>query len=464
MKRQLIGAILVTEGRILLVRPEAEARSFEGLWSLPAGEVGGSESPEQMLIRVLADTARLDVHISRAILVHEGASSTLSLFEASTANVPRTQNASSSAHAFFALDDLPQQLDLDSMLCIAKYCAITSKTGCHASAIIDRVFASVFYSYLAPHLRRFSLPDDVDIYKYVVLSTPFRKFKSVVPFLLSRCDIHKSHLFLIPEFCFAVWTLLDDCHDETHQRYGQPSAVLKFGRRASLIALFRSLHGISRLLSSELSSQSVTRIISALDQSAALLHQRGRNDLETDIDSYLHQSADRTEFLRASWVGVLEETGYDREKRDALYDIQERSSRIGQLINDYFDLDRGGLRDFDQKIASAHWLLLSRRVDESDSVLLRQLWSEASGCKEHYLALLEKYEIEKVLRHMIREALTQIIRRIEETNLDRDEQSILIAWQQMSFGHFYPELDSMGLLSPFLASVENLLIERERPI
>lgn len=73
MKRQLIGAILVTEGRILLVRPEAEARSFEGLWSLPAGELGGSESPEQMLIRVLADTARLDVHISRAILVHEGA-------------------------------------------------------------------------------------------------------------------------------------------------------------------------------------------------------------------------------------------------------------------------------------------------------------------------------------------------------------------------------------------------------
>ncbi len=346
------------------------------------------------------------------------------------------------------------------MLCIAKYQVISAHLGEHPFNIIDRVFASIFYSHLAPHLGHFRLTNDIEVYKYIVLSTPYRKFKSVVPFLLSRCDVAKNYLFLIPEFCFAIWTLLDDCHDETSHRYGHKSALLNFGKRASLIALFRSLHNMTGLLDGELSSPSVTKIVSALSQSASVLQQRGQNGLETDIDAYLGQSTDRTEFLRAAWVGVLEETGYDPEKRDILCDVQRRSSRIGQLINDYFDIERDQLQDFEQKIASAHWLLLCRQAAEEDRALLRQLWSGVEGGREQYLALLDKYDIRSVLRQMIRDALVRIVSRIEESGLDTDEKAILIAWHQMSFVHFYREIDDVSVLSSFLASVENLLIKR----
>jgi len=163
------------------------------------------------------------------------------------------------------------------------------------------------------------------------------------------------------------------------------------------------------------------------------------------------------------WVGVLEECGYDPAKRETLYDIQKCSSRIGQLINDYFDIDRGRLQDFDQKVASAHGLLLNGEASEEDRGLLRALWSGSEGGKERYLALLEKYNIKRVLSHLIGDALGRIITRIQETGFDKDEKAVLIAWHQMSFVQFNQEANDARLLVPFLDSVDSMLYKYELP-
>ena len=151
------------------------------------------------------------------------------------------------------------------------------------------------------------------------------------------------------------------------------------------------------------------------------------------------------------------ESGYDPAKREMLYDIQKCSSRIGQLINDYFDIDRGRLLDFDRNVASSHWLLLNREAREDDRGLLRALWSGSERGRERYLALLEKYDIKRVLSHMIRDALVRIVTRIQETGLDKDEKAVLIAWHQMSFVQFNQEVNDARLLAPFLESVDCLL-------
>jgi len=460
MKRQLAAGIVAKEGRVLLVRAETGTSALNEMWSLPTGEIRGHESREQALLRAVAEKTGLDVQVSRSLLVHDGPESTIALFEASPQDSPCVHASLSLGSRFFAFDELPQQVLLESMLCIAKYQLITLSVGATPFSLIDRIFTSVFYSHLAPHLKRFSLTHDIDIYNYIVLTTPHRKFKSVVPFLISKCDAVKSHLFLIPELCFAVWTHLDDCHDETLQRYGQESALSHFGKRASLIALFRSLHDMTDLLHRELSPSRVAIIVSALNDSAAALQQRDQNHLDTGLETYLDQSAARTEFLRAAWVAVLEETDYDAAKRDMLYDIQRRSSQIGQLINDYFDLERGRLQDFEQRVASAHCLLLYRQASDADRVALRQLWSGMEDGRERYVALLAKYDIRRVLRQLIRDALGQMISSIAGTQFGTDEKAILIAWHQMSFVHFYQEINDVSVLSPFLVAVENLSVAR----
>jgi ADP-ribose pyrophosphatase YjhB (NUDIX family) len=461
MKRQLVGGILVKDGRILLIKRATSDPRLEAAWSLPMGDVKDNESHDQALTRVLADMTGLDVRISRKLLVHDRYTSETTLFAISLVGTSSiADDSANQERAFFAFAGLPQNLFVDSLLCIVKYQLIESRISEHPFNIIDRVFASIFYSCIAPHFKQFDVASEVEIYRYIVVSTPYRKFKSVVPFLMSRCNHEVSHLFLLPELCFAVWTLLDDCHDETLYRYGCESTLLKFGKRASVIALFTSLHNLRGFLDRTISPSNVNRIVAALVQSASALLQRGHNSLDTDIDTYLDQSAARTEFLRAAWVSVLEECGYDPAKREILYDIQLCSSRIGQLINDYFDIDRGQLQDFDRRVASAHGLLLSGQASEEDRGLLRALWLGQGG-KDRYLALLERYDIRRVLSHMIRDALVGIVARIQQSGFDNDEKAVLIAWHQMSFVQFNQEVNDVRLLSPFLESIDRMLYKYE---
>ena len=84
----------------------------------------------------------------------------------------------------------------------------------------------------------------------------------------------------------------------------------------------------------------------------------------------------------------MDELGYEVAKREMLYEIQRRSSRVCQLINDYFDIGRGRLWDFDHRVASSHSLLLNRLASDSDRALLRELWSGGEEGRDSYRSLL----------------------------------------------------------------------------
>jgi hypothetical protein len=459
MKQQRVAGILTLDNRILLVRKKTCDSTVRRLWFLPICEIDSHENGQEALLRALREMtdAQTDIHWAPPIL--EGSRTAPALYEGGLADQPRWHTDVRHEWSLFALDALPQEIHIDSLLGLVKY-QLSRKEVVDPFGLIDRVFASIFHSYLVPHLDRLRVTADADLYWYIVFSTPFRKFKSVVPFLLSKRSADKAHLFLIPELCFAMWTLLDDCHDETLQRYGVDSAVVTFGQRRSSIALFRALHTIAELLCESLSPSHTAAVLAGLYRSAEVLQLRDQNSFDADLDDYLRQSSDRTEFLRAAWVGVLSEDGCDGTRQRILYDIQRRSAQIGQLINDYFDIGRGGLRDFDRRVTSAVSILLGGLAAPDDHALLGKLWSATEGGKEQYQHLLEKYDIAGVLRGKIRDGLVKMIQDIQERDLETDEKTVLIAWHQMSFVHFYQEIDGVSELVSFVDSIERLLTAR----
>ncbi len=56
-------ALLDVDGRVLLAR-RPEGKAMAGLWEFPGGKVGGGETPEQALIRELAEELGIDTRES----------------------------------------------------------------------------------------------------------------------------------------------------------------------------------------------------------------------------------------------------------------------------------------------------------------------------------------------------------------------------------------------------------------
>lgn len=458
MKKKFAGGILVEDNRILLVKRAVNDLYMGHLWALPGGGLEVNESFKKALIREFKEETNLDVNVLQKLFVFRRASTEVVIFRVSAVSGSLKPNDTDIEQlCFFDFNKLPEKIAIDSLLYILNYQIVQSNINEHISTIIDKVFASIFYSYLSPQFQSFDFGNETEIYKYIIVSTPYRKFKSVVPFLLSKCSLEMISLFIIPELCYAIWTLLDDCHDDKFYRYEVETALKKFGIKMSVIALFKANHNIKNLLSNKISNSNIDKINCSLVQSATILYQRNLNIFDTNIEKYLNQSRDRTEFLRTSWKVVLEESGYNTKKIELIYNFQKQSSEIGQLINDYFDIVKGGLEDFENKTASMHWLLLYREANVKDKSLLSTLWSSNESNKEIYQTLLIKYDIKSILHQIIKEKLDKIIDKIQDSELDPDEKCILIAWHQMSFIHFKKEVNEVRLLSKFLESVNSIL-------
>lgn len=458
MKKQFVGGILVEDNKVLLVKRSPNDPYLGDLWALPGGAIEVAESAIKALIREFKEETNLNINILQKLFVFQRASIEVIIFQVSAINgLLRSNDNDIEQLGFFDFNKLPEKIAIDSLLYILNYQIVQSKINEHISIVIDKVFASIFYSYINPQFQSFNFVNEAFIFKYITESTPYRKFKSVVPFLLAKCNPDKIHLFIIPELCYAIWTLLDDCHDKKDYRYGIETALKKFGTEMTVIALFKSTYNIKNLLRDKISISNVEKIENSIIQSATILYQRNSNRIEINIEEYLAQSKKRTEFLRTSWKVVLEESGYNAKKIELIYNFQKQSSEIGQLINDYFDISKGGLEDFDTKTASMHSLLLYEEVNEPDKHLLTTLWSNNECNKENYKMLLTKYDIRSILHQIIGEKLDKLIEQIQDSDLDPDEKCILVAWHQMSFIHFRTEINDAKLLSNFLDTVNSIL-------
>lgn len=460
MKKQFVGGILVEDNKLLLVKRSANDPYMGGLWALPGGAIEVAESATKALIREFNEETNLNITILQKLFVFHRASTEVIIFQVSAnKGFLKSNDNDIEQLGFFDFNKFPEKIAIDSLLYILYYQIVQSKLTDHISIVIDKVFASIFYSYISPQFHSYCFVNEAVIYKYIIESTPYRKFKSVVPFLLAKCNPDKIHLFIIPELYYAIWTLLDDCHDKKEYRYGIETALKKFGIEITVIALIKATHNIKILLQDKISISNIEKINRSIIQSATILYQRNSNRIEMNIEDYLAQSKDRTEFLRTSWKAVLKRSGYSKKKIKLIYNFQKQSSEIGQLINDYFDIYKGGLEDFSTKTVCMHSLLLYKEVNELDKSLLNTLWFNKGSNKENYKLLLTKYDIRTLLHQIINEKLDKIIEQIQDSDFDPDEKCILIAWHQMSFIHFKCEVNDTKTLSKFLDAVNNILYQ-----
>jgi ADP-ribose pyrophosphatase YjhB (NUDIX family) len=458
MKKKFVGGILVDDNKILLVKRAWNDPFMGNLWSLPGGGIEVTENDRKALVREFKEETNLNITILKKLFVFNRASTEVTIFHVSTANVTLKSNDQDIEElCFFDLHKLPENIVIESLLYILSFQIAFDKINEHFSTIIDKVFASIFYSYLYPEFKRYNFNDETQIFKYIIESTPLRKFKSVIPFLLSKCDLEKIYLFLIPEICYSIWTLLDDCYDEKYFRYGVETGFNKYGKKLSVISLFNVMQNLNNLLYDKISIKNINMIESSLSLSATILYQRNVNKFDMNIEKYLAQSKARTKFLRISWRVVLEESGYNQKHIELIYNFQRQSSEIGQLINDYFDIVRGNLEDFDTKTSSMHWLLVHREADLLDKNMLESLWVNKESNKEMYQNLLKKYDIKNILQKNIVEKLDSIIKEIQDSDLGSDEKCILVAWHQMSFIHFKNDIIDVSILPNFINSVNNIL-------
>ncbi len=61
--RTVVGAAIIRDGRVLACRRTAPPKAA-GLWELPGGKVEPGESPEQALVREIAEELQLDIEVT----------------------------------------------------------------------------------------------------------------------------------------------------------------------------------------------------------------------------------------------------------------------------------------------------------------------------------------------------------------------------------------------------------------
>ena len=154
---------MVHEGRILLIKGVSADRDLDGLWSLPLADAREHETCEQAGARSVEERVGLNVCVSRRVLVHDRQTSRTTLFALSLAGHSTDMHApATQEHEFFEFNGLPQHIDVDSLLCVIRYRINEPSTDEHLLSVIDRVFASIFYSHLACHFKHPDIDRDVD--------------------------------------------------------------------------------------------------------------------------------------------------------------------------------------------------------------------------------------------------------------------------------------------------------------
>src|SRR4051812_28585026 len=122
MKKRFVGGVLVERDRILLAK-RAASDSYAGrLWSLPAGGVEKDEGSREALIREFREETNLEIDGLHELFVFSGDSTEIVVFLVSTANgLLKSNDEDIERLEFFDLDNLPQELEIQSLLCILQY-------------------------------------------------------------------------------------------------------------------------------------------------------------------------------------------------------------------------------------------------------------------------------------------------------------------------------------------------------
>ena len=449
MKRVYVGGILTEkEARVLLVDRAPTDPWMAGLWSLPGGRVEAGESLEEALAREFYEETGLEVEVRERIIAIERPDWRVEVFlvrrlggSLSEGTDPHISEA-----RFFGVYQLPERIVLEAQMALVKHALHVGMTVTpnDFTVLVDSAFSSLFYTYLAPQFAQLRSIDGFELLEYIVVTTPHRKFKSCIPYLLADCHEDARPYCAMAEVLFAIWTLLDDLCDRRVTRYGRPTTLRSFSLQSSIVTVFTVLRSLEQYLEKNVGPAYSERILSSLVVCGEAELERFENrDLES-VEHYLEQASKRTLFLRTAWAEGLRLVGKEKQAR-FLFSLHETTSKLGQIINDYFDLRDLTLRDFTDEVVSYYSIVLRRALsaNPSDLQTFLDLWSapRTEHTRERYQRLLRKYDVQEMLRQEVLRISDDVIDRVRNSGIDGHHKEIVIGWLRLSFRDFVGEDD-----------------------
>ncbi|HET9380792.1 MAG TPA: NUDIX domain-containing protein [Streptomyces sp.] len=431
--RDFVGGIVTDDhDRILLVRRADHVDHMAGLWSLPGGARRDGESDEEAVVRKVLGETGLEAEAGAPVLtVHrKGLRATAYRARRVSGQVRQGIDKGIAECRFFAPGEIPERTVLEAGLAIAHHRLRNSaQLDVHGySSVVDQLFSNLFYSYLEPVLRSLDLTDSPTL-SWLITNTPLRKFRSVIPFLMSDRSERAKEYALVAEITFALCTIIDDISDSRDQRYGFPTAHRQFGRPHIIALVFGAVESLRKDLAKRFGDAYAETISdSLLTFSRAQARRFSGNHL--DIDTYFENCVNRNDFLGVSWSAGLRETGQD-SVADFLYTMHRAVIPSSQMINDYYDISREEFRDFRAGVRSYCTLKLAAEYPdrrELEDLLSRRHEPEAES---KYHELLAEYDIVAKVRDDICTTLADIAGTIHDAPLSAPQKTVLACWNDI---------------------------------
>jgi geranylgeranyl pyrophosphate synthase len=303
------------------------------------------------------------------------------------------------------------------------------------------------YSYIAPQYQAVDLGIHSEIFQYTSRSTPFRKFKSSLPFLLSQASDKSLPWATIADAGFSVFTVLDDICDSRDIRYGKPTALLTFGLPNIATWVTGACETLSRSASS-LNEPAGIEIRKSFSQFVEAQYHRLSNRVFNEKERYLDTAYYRTRFLEVIWTTALQcadcydEANFVRENYVHL-------SILGQLVNDYYDLNppthQGAAKalrysDLQNKKVNYGWMLIWDHLKASERHLIEHLVQDGStDIDQPRLDILVKKTCgDTLLLCEIENRYDSLIDNLGNLNLNQNIKTILLEWYYRQFMAMLP--------------------------
>ena len=352
---------------------------------------------------------------------------------------------------FFAAGDIPEETSLDAMLAIAP--VLSQQRLCDAD-VTDRIFSALFYSHLWPILAKTWPATGADTcLLWTIGNIPFRKFKSAVPFLLTRSHPCALVPALAAELMFALFYLLDDLIDSRTHRYGRATA---FGARGSAQIATAIMIGLTQIDEWLVSMHASNNVRQAVKEGARALADEQvvrRGSGSGNLGDYAEHSMRRTRFLGDLWTIACEESGCDAEAA-LIRRTYGACALAGQIKNDLRDIRtterEERFRDIKDGVRNACVLRLLEIGHESECEWLttRLVAGGAVTAEDEgeLTRLFSKHEVDRWARTQVQELSEQVLASIAAAADVSDARRVVLSeWVALQFTR---GLDSVSDHSP----------------
>ncbi|MFD3842785.1 NUDIX domain-containing protein [Streptomyces sp. NPDC058642] len=426
------GMVMDTHDRVLMVRRADHVDHMAGLWSLPGGALRPGESDHEAVVRKVLGETGLEVVVESPFgtVNRKGLRATAYRARAVGGQVQQGIDKGIVECRFFALDEVPERTVLEAGMALAYHRLKNSaKLGVSEySAIVDNLFSNLFYSYLDPALETLDI-ENLSDFSWLIRSTPLRKFKSVIPFLMSDRSDRAREFALVGEIYIALCTMIDDIGDSRDERYGFPTAHRHFGRPYVIALISGAVESLRKDLAKRYGDAYAETMSDALLTFSRAQAKRFAGD-HLDIPSYFDNCVKRNNIMGVAWAAGLRETGQDF-MADFLYAMHRAVIPSSQMVNDYYDIARKEFRDFRAGVHS--YCTLKLAAEYPDRKELEDLLAHRTEptAERRYHELLAEYDIVEKVRRDICAALAELDGTIENAPLSDAQRTVLTCWNDI---------------------------------